>query len=473
MPRIENEMMKPFLRYYALRFLGEKDILGKQERLLREKVRKASETGIGRKIGLKPDSKINEIPLTFYSYYKPFFESPHEGDFLYPISDYNKVYTSGTMGKPKVFLVPKSGLWENLKTTGFTFLFLSTHDGKRPTYEVGDVIYQNTPGGQFISSFFSDVYAKKNTGWSVHVPDIELPYQEKVDWFVEHYKEVDIAYMTVTSLLNQVYPKIGHPFKLKGFLTQDRPASVLKERIKEVTGTYPKTIFGSTETMFAGLPSISHPGGFFFDWRVLWPEFLPEKDAISDDVCLLDPPPQALPLMEVEVGKRYQMIVTPYLNDLVRYVMPDVVECVDKGDDILGCLSPVFMYYSRCDNLLVLHNFTRIAEEELIRILTDAGIPYVDFTARRELEGSHEYMRLYIELSSKMPEDELVNRIHKGLLEFDKDWRDLTTFMNYVPLKVTVLPRGSFHRYLKGRVGLPKIPRIEMREELLNELLSG
>ena len=45
--------------------------------------------------------------------------------------------------------------------------------------------------------------------------------------------------------------------------------------------------------------------------------------------------------------------------------------------------------------------------------------------------------------------------------------------MNYVPLKVTVLPRGSFHRYLKGRVGLPKIPKIEMREEFLNELLSS
>jgi hypothetical protein len=56
MPRIVNEMMKPFLRYYALRFLGEKDIPGKQERLLREKIRKASETGIGRKMGLRPDS---------------------------------------------------------------------------------------------------------------------------------------------------------------------------------------------------------------------------------------------------------------------------------------------------------------------------------------------------------------------------------------------------------------------------------
>jgi len=35
-----------------------------------------------------------------------------------------------------------------------------------------------------------------------------------------------------------------------------------------------------------------------------------------------------------------------------------------------------------------------------------------------------------------------------------------------------VLPRGSFNRYLQKKEGLPKIPRIEMREELLKELLT-
>jgi len=473
MPKIVYEMMKPFLKYYALKFLGEKDIPRRQEQLLREKIKKASRTNLGRKLGLRPNSKIKEIPLTFYSFYKPFYENPHEGDFIYPLSDYDKVYTSGTMGKPKVFMVPRKGLWENLKRTGFSFLFLSTHDGEKITFEVGDVIYQNTPGGQFLPAFFNDVYDRKGLGWSFHVPDQNLPYQAKVDYFVENYQNIDIAYMTVTSLLDQVYPRIGHPFKLKGFFTQDRPASVLKERIKEIAGTYPKTIFGSTETMFSGLPSIKHPGSFFFDWRVISPEFLPDKDALSDDPGLLDPPPETVSMMDVEVGKMYQMIMTPHFNDLTRYVMPDIVECVDGGDDVLGCVSPVFRYYARCDNLLVLHNFTRIMEEELIQILTNAGIPYVDFTARRELEGSHEYMRLFIELSSKMSEDELVNRIHQGLIDFDRDWRDLTNFMNYVPLKVTVLPRGSFHRYLKRKAGLPKIPRIEMREELLNELLSN
>jgi hypothetical protein len=188
---------------------------------------------------------------------------------------------------------------------------------------------------------------------------------------------------------------------------------------------------------------------------------------------LLDPPPETVSMMNVEVDKMYQMIMTPHFNDLMRYVMPDIVECVDKGDDILGCLSPVFRYYARCDNLLVLHNFTRISEEEMIQVLANTRIPYVDFTARREIDGSHEYMRLYIELSSQVTEDELVKRIHSAFFDFDKDWMDLTNFMNYVPLKVTVLPRGSFHRYLKRKEGLPKIPRIEMREELLNELLSN
>ena len=141
MPKIVYEMMKPFLKYYALKFLGEKDIPGRQEQLLREKIKKASRTNLGRKLGLRPNSKIKEIPLTFYSFCKPLYENPYEGDFIYPLSDYDKVYTSGTMGKPKVFMVPRKGLWENLKRTGFSFLFLSTHDGEKITFEVGDVIY--------------------------------------------------------------------------------------------------------------------------------------------------------------------------------------------------------------------------------------------------------------------------------------------------------------------------------------------
>jgi len=472
MPRIINQLMKPFLQYYAMNFLKTNDYQEKSDKNIQNHIKKVSNTNIGKEMGLEPSSKMDDSPLTFYNYYKQFFEDPKKGDFIYSLEDYVRVVTSGTMSKPKTYLLPKSGMWKNLQLTGMTFLFLGTHDGVKPRYEVGDVIYQNTPGGQFISSFYYDLYEKKDTGWNVQVPDSKLSFQEKVDYFVNHYEEIDTAYMTVTSFLDQIYPKINKPIHLKGFVTQDRAAYFLKDRIKELTGNYPKTIFGSTETMFISLPSIQYPGCFFFDWRVVYPEFIPEKDTVDINQSTLKAPDSICKQDEVEAGNIYQLVATPYLNDLFRYAMPDLLECVAIGDEILGSKMPIFRYFSRSDGILVLHNFTRINEDELFEILRNTGIEFTDFTAVRELDGSREYMNLYIETKEDISKESVSERVNEKLTEYDKDWKDLSNMMQYTPLKVTLLPQGSFNKYLEKRPGIPKIQRINMREEHLKLLLE-
>jgi hypothetical protein len=473
MPRIVNQIMKPFLQYYSMNWLKERDYKSNVDGLIRDHLRKVAQTGIGRKLGIKPETSIIDVPLTHYSFYQPFFENPHVGDFIYPISDYLRVLTSGTMGKPKTFLLPKTGLWNSIQKTGLTFQFLCTHDGHRITYEVGDVVYHNMPGGQFISSFYYDIITRKHVGWIIEVPDPNLSFQEKVDYFLEHYKEIDIAYMTVTTLLDQIYPKIKEPIKLKGFLTTDRSAYVLRDKIKEATGSYPKTIFGSTETMLIALPSIEYPGCFFFDWRIVYAEFLPEKQKLDNSRVTTDPIDDVVPMTGVEVGKVYQLIATPYGNDLVRYAMPDLVECVALEDKVIGSNIPVFRYYARADNLIVLHNFTRINEDELIDVLNTAGVEYVDFTAVREIEYSREYMKLYVELQKPMDAEEVSSKVNARLIEYDKDWRDLSSMLQYNPLKIETLPKGTFHRYLQRKTGLPKISRINMAQENLELLKSS
>jgi hypothetical protein len=153
--------------------------------------------------------------------------------------------------------------------------------------------------------------------------------------------------------------------------------------------------------------------------------------------------------------------------------MPDVFECIATGDGVLGCETPVFKYYSRADRLMVLHNFTRIPEEELVQVMADAGVPFVDFTARRELEGSREYMGLYVELSGEMAAEEVSRRVHEELLRVDKDWRDLTDFLGYNPMRVRLLPKGTVARYLERREGVPRVQRVEMREEVFREFTGS
>jgi len=472
--KIVYKILKPIIERRAFAFLHEKHLEAKLDSLVSMKMKLLAKCTIGKKLGATPKSKLDDLPFTAYNYYLPFFKDPHEGDFIYPISDYVKAMTSGTMGKPKTYLLPKTGLIHNVRNTASSIFFFATHNGERPTFEVGDTIYTNMPAGNYLSGHIEKNIKKDSGDFANLVPPNPdtMTYDEKVQYFVDHYKEIDIAYMTITTLLDEIYPAIREEFKLKGFFTQDTAAGPMREKIKKVIGCYPSTIYGSTETMFCGLPSVEHNGGFFLDWRITVPEFVPEEDTVSTSIVTLEDHPDTIGLMDVEVGKRYQLIATPIRNDMTRYVMPDIFEVVSKGDNILNTDQPVFKYYSRSDKLIVLHNFTRINEEELIQALAETNIPYVDFTTRKEREGTREYMHMYIELSKEMSKDEVYKRLHKYLMEFDKDYSDLVTLLKYHPLKITLLPRDSFKRYLHSKDGMPRIARIGMREDRFKELLK-
>lgn len=467
-------LLKPLVQRRAIGFLRDRGQEAKSQAALDRKLKRLSGTGVGGKLGVDPGKGIQALPLTGYGFYEPFFRSPKEGDFMYPIRDYVRALTSGTMGRPKTYLLPRSGLKENTDRTGPSLFMIGTYDGERSTLEADDVIYTNTPEGSYFTGHVKAAYGGGGPGFGRQVPpDADnLTFQQKVAYFIDHYREIDIAYMTVTTLLDQVYPSIGEPFHLKAFFTQDLSAGPLKNRIRKVTGGYPKTVFGSTESMMSNLPSLQHPGCFLFDWRVIYPEFVPEKQRVDTDVDVAEAP-ETLTLSQVEVGGRYQFIATPFFNDLTRFIMPDIFECVSKGDDVLNCETPVFKYYSRADRLLVLHNFTRISEEELLQTIHDAEVPFVDFTARRELDGSREYMGLYMELSGEMTEEEVAGRINERLLDADKDWRDLTDFMEYTPLRVTILPRGTVSKFLQNKEGVPRIARIGMRDTQFREFMGS
>ena len=81
-------------------------------------------------------------------------------------------------------------------------------------------------------------------------------------------------------------------------------------------------------------------------------------------------------------------------------------------------------------------------------------------------------MHVYLELGSDMERDEVFDKLNAALLEFDKDWRDLSNFMKFCPLKLTILTRGTFHRFLNTKEGMARIARIGMRDEQFNLLMN-
>jgi len=456
----------------TLSFLEESNYQRKMDEKVAKKLDRLKKITLGKDLGVFGSTSLKNLPFTTYEAYKKYYEYPREQHFLYKLNDYLMAHTSGTMAQPKKFLLPKTALMDNLRKTALASLFIVSHDGERVTFEMGDTMYSNIPGGSQLAALMTEIGMKNRIAFVKNCPDPNLPFQAKVDYFVNNYKNIDMAYMTVTTLLDQVYSRIGEPFHLKGFMTQDSSSIVFKDEIKKITGSYPKTTYGATEIMIPTVASIEHPGCFIFDWRVLYAEFVPHDQKIGNGEPIIEADVDILDLSEVEPGRRYQLIATPYLTEMTRYVMPDILQCVDRGDDVLNSQLPVFKYHARSDKIIVLHNFTRIVEEEITQVLKDANVPFVDYTVIKERDGTHEYMKMYLELLKPMDHDTVYRMIDERLTEFDRDWHDLKEFLKYYPLRIELIPKGSFRHYLQHREGMTRVERVQMKQKRLDLLLS-
>lgn len=166
------------------------------------------------------------------------------------------------------------------------------------------------------------------------------------------------------------------------------------------------------------------------------------------------------------------MIITPFFTDLTRNVTSDILECISFEDKLLKVKTPIFKFYSRADRLITLHNFTRINEQEILMVLDEAKIPFVDFTAKRELDDTKEYLRLYVEFKEEVDLDEMARKIHETFMEFDKDYRDLNNMMEYNPLRLSQLSKGAFKNFFSKKEGMSRIARIDMTDDQLKILLN-
>jgi hypothetical protein len=447
---MEKRALKPF-----------KNLERAQEKQLQKmklKFERMENTEIGKKLGVNKQTKLQKIPVTDYDFYEPFFNQPSPSAFMYDLNNYTRMRTSGTRGKEKWFMTPKEEIKRTLYETSMSAIFTIFHDGNKPTFNYGDVVYINTAPRPFAGGFM--VTESRSVSGIVNVvPNTNLSFDEKVRYFVLNHEKIHGAVVEASTLVSQIMPAIDHPISLKGLFLQDAiTAEAYKKEIEEFTGAIPKTSYMSTETLFPAIPSVQHPLGFMFDWRRGIFEFLPitGKKAEGD----------ILSMNHVEVGNTYRLIFSSLIGELTRYDTSDCVRCVAKSDDILGIDWPVFKFGSRLDKTISLQNFTRIDEYELLTALKDSNVTFVDFTAKAELLGGLEHLALYIERKGKITADEVKERLHKRLCEIDSDYKALIDFFNYNPIKIQLLPQGIIARYLaKKNAAPPKVDRINMSNE--------
>jgi len=241
---------------------------------------------------------------------------------------------------------------------------------------------------------------------------------------------------------------------------------------------------GYAATESAGILSIQtwNAKGMTFLPDICFLEFIPEDEHLRgrEDTSYR---PSTVLLDEVEAGERYELVITNLLGGIfVRYRLGDIIEIVSLGDDDVGIDLPQMVFYSRADDVIDLAGFARLTETDVWQAIEDAGIPYVDWTARKEVMDERPVLHVYIELkdSDESPTiPDVKQAIHRGLLRLHEPYRDLVDMLEFDPLRVSFLPAGSFDRYYEARLregadlAHMKPPHMSASDGVMIRLLEG
>jgi len=194
--------------------------------------------------------------------------------------------------------------------------------------------------------------------------------------------------------------------------TGSTDTALFRDQIEEYWGRTPIEAYAATEA--TGILAIQgwNAKGLTFLPDVSFLEFIPMEEHLRSKE---DPTyqPDALLLDEVEAGERYELVLTNFMGGVfVRYRVGDLIEIISLEDEEIGIALPQMTFYSRADDIIDLAAFTRLSERDVWRAMQEAGVAYVDWTARKEYLARRPVLHLYIELKGEADQEEIKQAVH-------------------------------------------------------------
>ncbi len=266
-------------------------------------------------------------------------------------------------------------------------------------------------------------------------------------------------------------------FHLKGFMVAGTDNRCYKDDLERLWGIRPMELFAGTEPSLIGTETWTRNGLYFFPDACFY-EFLSEADMyrMMEDASYR---PRTYLMDEVVPGEKYELILTVLKGGaFARYRVGDVYRCVGIGNDEDETCIPRFEYVDRAPDVIDIAGFTRISENGISNAMALSGLPIKNWVAVKEYnEQKRPYLHMYVEVA----EQDLVNRavnteVLKEVLTtyfkyIDSDYRDLKKILGMDPLRVSILPCGTFKSYEeRNKRGLRKMNPSPFE---LHDLLKG
>jgi hypothetical protein len=272
---------------------------------------------------------------------------------------------------------------------------------------------------------------------------------------------------------------------VQGIICGGSDATIFKKRVEELWGKRPLEHYASCEGGHCALQTWDYEGLTFIS-NLNFFEFIPEREWFK---WQLDHSyqPKTILLDEVKAGENYEIVLTNFHGGaFVRYRIGDIIRITSLRNEKLNIDIPQMVFYSRADDRIDISGFGRLTERLIWEAIENSGIPYKDWTARKEAIGDRTVLHLYLELQDNYvaSEEIVAATVYGELQKLDSVYHynqygaysDPETMLGLKPIKVTFLPRGAFARYISQRqaegadLGTIKPPHINPSDKVLSLL---
>jgi len=263
----------------------------------------------------------------------------------------------------------------------------------------------------------------------------------------------------------------------KGIMCGGTDTAIYKEDVAYYWGEMPFEVYGATEAINIAAQNWTKKWLTFIPYTAFW-EFIPEDESIKsrEDKSYQ---PTTLLLNELEEGKLYEVVLSQFYGmPLLRYKMGDIIKVVALSDDEAGVNLPQIVFHTKVGETIDLASLARLTERVVWQAVNNTKIKYEDWSARKEYDQNKAFLRLYIELKEEREAAEIEQLVHEQLKIVDLDYRDIDSWLELQPVRVTLLSPGTFERYYGEKVkegadlAHLKPPHINAPEVVIQRLLQ-
>jgi hypothetical protein len=482
-------------RYCGFLNLSVDEFMEIQEHLLEQQIDLVADSTLGKKImgGNKPGS-VEEfrriVPLTTYEDYEPYL-SERQNDAL-AVKPIEWCHSSGRGGSFKWIPYTAEALEESSRLfVSYLILATANHKGDIRIHPGERVIMHIPPKGYASWTF---CYHAARAFAIRLIPSLEeAEGQELRDRIQKGFQIALRSGVDEIASISSVMVKVGErmaeeaqgmrlsPFMLqpqvafrfargwlrsklekramlpkdlwspKCIITGGTDTSIYKESVAYYWGKIPFEMYGASEVPTIAVQNWTKKWLTFIPYFAFW-EFIPEEESRKSREDK-DYKPKTLLLNELEPGNIYEVVLTHFHGmPFMRYRIGDAIQVMAMRDDEAGVNLPQITFHSRVGETIDLAGLTRLTERVIWQAIVNTGIKHEDWAACKEYDEDKAFLRLYIEMKEERDTAEIEHMIDKQLKSIDPDYRDLNSYLEFQPIRITVLSQGTFERFYQEKV---------------------